>query len=354
LAASLRASLEAEEQERVRIREQLFEDRLAQQAKLLETLTRELSARNRDAVELQGRLTALKVEQETAVLRAVAEARENTRQEQLLRADQEAREKYQAELDALRLKQAELEKQRDDARQAAEDLRRRMDQGSQQLQGEALEIVLERELHNRFPSDGVHPIAKGVHGADVLQTVVAPDGRTCGSITWETKNAQNWNARWLEKVRKDMISGKSEFGVLVSTSLPDHIRHFGQVEGIWVCDLTALAGLAMVLRQHVVSLAYARLSADGRDQKMSVLYQYLTGPEFRERVNSVLQTFIQMQSTLDREKRAVTSLWNAREKQIEGVLTSVSGMYGDLQGIIGANSLPTIPVLDLQMGLELE
>ncbi len=343
-----------EEHERSQIRERLFEERFQQQNSLLQNLTDQLSQKSREGVELLAKVTQLQVEKEAAIAQAICETRENLGRESARQADQAAREKYQTELDTLRLKQAELEKQRDDARLAAEDLRRRMEQGSQQLQGEALELILERELHTRFPTDGVHAIAKGVHGADVLQTVVATGGRTCGTITWETKNAQNWNQRWLEKVRKDMIAGKSEFGVLVSTSLPDGVRHFEQIEGIWVCDLTALPGLATVLRQQVISLAYARLSAEGRDQKMNVLYQYLTGPEFRERVNAILQTFIQMQLALEREKRAISSHWNAREKQIDGVLNSVSGMYGDLQGIIGANSLPTIPVLDLQLGLNLD
>jgi hypothetical protein len=340
--------------ERAQIRERLFEERSKQQGELIHNLADQIAQRSREGVELQAKVAYLQAEKEAAVAQAVAEAKESLRREIAGQADQSARERWQGELDALRLKQVELEKQRDDARQAAEDLQRRMKQGSQELQGEALELVLERELKTRFPNDEVVGIAKGMHGADVLQRVLAPEGRICGSITWETKNAQNWNSRWLEKVRKDMIAAKSEFGVLVATVLPESVRHFEQIDGIWVCDLTALPGLATVLRHQVTSLAFARTSAEGRDQKMNVLYQYLTGPEFRERVNAVLQTFVQMQAGLEREKRAISSQWNTREKQIDGVLSSLSGMYGDLQGIIGANSLPTIPVLDLDRNPELD
>jgi hypothetical protein len=349
----VRRQAQEDENTRASVRERLWQERFEQQSKLLENLTGQLSERSREGVELLGKVAVLQAEKDAAVARAISDTKANFGPEIARQAEQTAREKYQTELDGLKLKQVELEKQRDDARQAAEDLQRRMEQGSQQLQGEALELVLERELRTRFPLDHVVSVAKGMHGADVLQTVVGTDGRSCGTITWETKNAQNWNPRWLEKVRKDMIAGKSEFGVLVSTVLPPPVRHFEQMDGIWVCDLTALSGLATVLRHQVISLAYARSSADGRDQKMNVLYRYLTGPEFRERVNAVMQIFIQMQATLEREKRAISSQWSIREKQIDGVLDSLGGMYGDLQGIIGSSSLPSIPVLDIETNPEL-
>jgi hypothetical protein len=145
-----------------------------------------------------------------------------------------------------------------------------------------------------------------------------------------------------------MIANKSEFGVLVSTVLPPGVNHFGLIEGLWVCDLTVWPILASTLRQQLMALTFARLSAQGRDTKMEILYRYLTGPEFRERVNAILRTFVGMQEQLEKEKRALIKQWGAREKQIETVINGLSGMYGDLQGIIGSASLPEISSLKLE------
>jgi hypothetical protein len=262
-------------------------------------------------------------------------------------AEKALSEKFEQELEALRLKQKELEKQRDDAKQVADELRRRMGQGSQQAQGEALELTLEAELACRFPTDRMEPIANGAYGADILHVIIMPDGRNCGSITWETKNAQSWNNKWLEKLRKDVINSKSEFGVLVSTVLPDGVKYFEQIDGMYVCSLSVWFAVAAMLRQQVINLAFARASAEGRDQKMDVVYRYLTGPEFRERVNAIIQTFVGMQDQLSKEKRALMKHWSRREKQIQTVLNGLSGMYGDLQGIIGTASLPEIETLEI-------
>lgn len=349
--AELKTQLEAALRQELEARAEVREKELREQNKLLQErlgdIRDQLAKASQSEVRLKESLDRLKIEREAAIEKAVADARETVRTEATLQAERSFREKFSGELEKLRLKQAELEKQRDDALRTAEELKRRMEQGSQQAQGEVLELALERELPIRFPTDQITPVTKGVYGADVLQTVLSPSGQICGSITWETKNAQNWNSKWIDKLRQDMIANKSEFAVLVTTVLPPEIRHFGQLDGIWVCDLSSWPGLATVLRLQVLNLAAARASAEGRDQKMNILYKYLTGPEFRERVNAVMQTFIQMQDQLNREKRAITKHWSRREKQTQAVLDGISGMYGDLQGIIGKASLPEIQTLEL-------
>ena len=344
---AIRLAAKSEEAQKARIREQAFEEEAEAQARLIDEIRRQLSEKNAAEFNLKQSIEALRAEQNLAVAKAVAGARELSRIEARSLAEKTLGEKFEQELESLRLKQKELEKQRDDAKQAADELRRRMEQGSQQAQGEALELTLEAELAFRFPTDRVEPIANGAYGADILHTIIMADGRNCGSITWETKNAQSWNGKWLEKLRKDVISSKSEFGVLVSTVLPEGVKYFDQVDGMYVCSLSVWFAVATMLRQQVINLAFARASAEGRDQKMDVVYRYLTGPEFRERVNAIIQTFVGMQDQLSKEKRALMKHWSRREKQIQTVLNGLSGMYGDLQGIIGTASLPEIETLEI-------
>jgi hypothetical protein len=337
-----------EELRRAKIREQILKDQMDGQTQLIQEIRNRLTEKNAAEINLKQSIEELKLSHQEALLKASTDARQAAAAEALQKAELEMKQRFDEELESLRLKQRELEKQRDDAKLVAEELRRRMAQGSQQTQGEVLELILERELANRFGSDRIEPISKGVFGADVVQHVLSAEGRLCGSITWETKNAQNWNPKWLEKLRSDMIANKSEFGVLVSTILPEGVNHFGLVDGLWVCDLTLWPILASTLRQQLMALTFARLSAQGRDTKMEILYRYLTGPEFRERVNAILRTFVGMKEQLEREKRALIKQWAAREKQIETVIDGLSGMYGDLQGIIGSASLPEIASLKLE------
>jgi hypothetical protein len=344
---AIRQAAQSEESQRARIREQAFQEQMAAQARLIEEMRKQLSDKSAAEFDLKQSIEALKAEQNLALAKAAADARQLSRIEAMSVAEKTLGEKFEQELETLRLKQKELEKQRDDAKQAADELRRRMEQGSQQAQGEALELTLEAELAFRFPTDRVEPIANGAYGADILHTIITADGRNCGSITWETKNAQSWNSKWLEKLRMDVISSKSEFGVLVSTALPEGVKYFDQIDGMYVCSLSVWFAVATMLRQQIINLAFARASAVGRDQKMDVVYRYLTGPEFRERVNAIIQTFVGMQDQLHQEKRALMKHWGRREKQIQGVLNGLSGMYGDLQGIIGTASLPEIETLEI-------
>ena len=345
--AAIRRTAQSEEAQKAKIREEAFQEQAAAQTRLIEDIRCQLSEKSAAEFNLRQSIEVLKAEQGLALAKAAADARELSRIEARISAEQTLGEKFEQELESLRLKQKELENQRDDAKQVADELRRRMEQGSQQAQGEALELTLEAELAFRFPTDRVEPIANGAHGADILHSIIMADGRNCGSITWETKNAQSWNSKWLEKLRTDVISSKSEFGVLVSTALPEGVKYFDQQDGMYVCSLSVWFAVATMLRQQIINLAFARASAEGRDQKMNVVYRYLTGPEFRERVNAIIQTFIGMQDQLNKEKRALMKHWSRREKQIQTVLNGLSGMYGDLQGIIGTASLPEIETLEI-------
>ena len=247
--------------------------------------------------------------------------------------------------DSLRLKVTEKEEQILSMQRQIEELRRRAEQGSQQLQGEVLELQLESLLVSRFPIDVLEPVAKGEFGGDVLQRVLGPTGQICGAILWETKRTKNWSDGWLPKLRSDQRTAKAELALLVSEALPKGVESFELIDGIWVTHPRFAIPVASVLRQSLIELAAARLSQDGQLTKAEQVYEYLTGPRFRHRVEAIVERFSEMQNDLNRERKATMRLWAKREVQIQGVIDSTVGMYGDLQGIAG-RAMQEIPALE--------
>lgn len=216
-----------------------------------------------------------------------------------------------------------------------EELKRRAEQGSQQQQGEVMELQLESVLASKFPFDTIEPVPKGDHGGDVIQRVVGPNAQGCGAILWESKRTKNWSDGWLTKLREDQRAAKAEIAVIVSQALPKDVETFAPIDGVWVVGPKAALPLAMVLRQSLIELTAARKSAEGQQTKMELVYQYLTGPRFRLRVEAMVESFSSMQEDLDRERKAILKQWAKREEQIERVMQATVGMYGDLQGIAG-------------------
>jgi len=246
------------------------------------------------------------------------------------------REKAKAEAEeGLRLKVAEKEEQIAGMQRQIEDLRRRAEQGSQQLQGEVLEMELEALLAGRFPMDVFEAVAKGEFGGDVLHRVVGPVGQPCGAILWESKRTRNWSDGWLAKLRGDQRAAKAEIALIISEALPKGVATFDLIDGIWVAHPRFAIPVAVVLRQSLIELAASRVSQEGQATKMEMVYQYLTGPRFRHRVEAIVEKFSDMQDDLNKEKKATTRLWAKREAQIQGVIEATVGMYGDLQGIAG-------------------
>lgn len=237
--------------------------------------------------------------------------------------------------DQLKLKVAEKEQTIASMQKQIEELKRKAEQGSQQLQGEVQELELEALLGARFPRDTIEPVPKGEHGGDVLQRVVGPLGQACGTILWESKRTKNWSDGWLAKLREDQRAAKAEVAILVSQALPKEIETFDLVEHVWVVHPRVAIPVATTLRQSLVDLAMARQASEGQQSKMEMLYGYLTGPRFRQRVQAIVEAFSSMQEDLDREKKAITKQWAKREEQIERVMQATVGMYGDMQGIAG-------------------
>jgi len=237
--------------------------------------------------------------------------------------------------EGLKLKVLEKEEQIASMQRQIEELRRKAEQGSQQLQGEAQELELESLLRIKFARDTIDPVPKGEFGGDVLHRVIGPLGQLCGTILWESKRTKNWSDGWLPKLRDDQRAAKAEIALLVTQVLPKGVEAFDFIDGVWVTESRCAIPVAIALRQSLVELATARQVGEGQKTKMELVYQYLTGPRFRHRVEAIVEKFEDMQSDLDKERKTMTRLWAKREEQIKGVIETTVGMYGDLQGIAG-------------------
>ena len=248
--------------------------------------------------------------------------------------------------DGLKLKVMEKDQTIASMQQKIEELKQKAEQGSQQLQGEVQELELESLLHAKFPFDSIEPVPKGEFGGDVLQRVVSPGGQASGTILWESKRTKNWSDSWLVKLREDQRTAKAEFAVLVSQALPKGVESFDVIDGVWVTSPRAALPVATVLRHTLLQVSMARQASEGQQTKTEMIYQYLTGPRFRQRVEAIVEAFSTMQEDLDRERKAIMKQWAKREEQIERVMGATVGMYGDLQGIAG-KSLQEIEGLSL-------
>jgi hypothetical protein len=259
-----------------------------------------------------------------------------------------AREKAKKDAeDEMKLKVMEAEQTIASMQKQIEDLKRRAEQGSQQLQGEVQELEIESLLSARFPRDTIQPVPKGEFGGDILHRVTGPLGQQCGTILWESKRTKNWSDGWLPKLREDQRAAKAEIAVIISQVLPKEVETFGLVDQVWIAHPKVALPVAIALRQTLIEIAGARQSSEGQQTKMEMVYRYLTGPRFRQRIQAIVEAFSSMREDLDRERKAITKQWAKREEQIDRVMQATVGMYGDLQGIAG-KTLQEIEGLEFQ------
>lgn len=319
--------------------------------KAKEEMDLELEAARHELAEARNKLkTAQKIELE---LRAERQRLEEDKERMALEVQRKLDEerakirddaRKQAE-EERRLKDAEKDKLIGDLKLQIEELRRKSEQGSQQLQGEVMEIALEEQLRREFPQDAITPVPKGIHGGDVVQVIRDGSGLECGRILWESKRTKNWNDAWLAKLRDDQRAAKAEAAVLVSAELPKDVCGFRRIEGIWATDWNCAWALASALRIGILEAAAARRAHEGRQGKMEFLYGYLSGPEFRQRIEGIVEAYVSLQKELEAEKRAMQRVWAKREKQLRRALDNTAGFYGDLQGIVG-RAMPVIESLE--------
>jgi hypothetical protein len=260
----------------------------------------------------------------------------------------EVREKAKKAAESiLTLKIKEKEEQITSMQRKIEELSRKAEQGSQQLQGEAMELSLEETLRSKFLHDSIEPVPKGEFGGDVIHRVSSPAGLSCGTILWESKRTKHWSDGWLSKLRSDQRAAKAEISILVTQTLPKDIDSFEQSDGVWVCAPQFAIPLVMALRHTLVEVANSKQFQVGQETKSEMIYQYFTGPRFRQRVSAIVESFTYMQEDIKKERKVIMKQWAKREKQIEMVMGATVGMYGDLQGIAG-QEVPEIDALELK------
>jgi hypothetical protein len=237
------------------------------------------------------------------------------------------------------LKLKELEKQLDDQKKLAEEMKRKAEQGSMQLQGEVQELALEELLRARFPFDEIGPVAKGARGADCIQTVRNNFGQECGKIIYESKRTQSFSQDWVEKLKADMRSQGAMVAVIVTQAMPKDLERFGEVNGVWVCTFAEVKALSHVLRDGLIRVFNASKSQENKGDKMHLLYDYLTSTEFSEQWKAIREGFLSMKQSIQKERDTMERLWKAREKQLEKVLLNAAHVRGSIEGIAGKDAI---------------
>lgn len=226
-----------------------------------------------------------------------------------------------------------------------EELKRKSEQGSMQLQGESQEILLEEILKENFPFDLIEEVGKGVEGADCIQVIRNNAGSICGKIIYESKRTKTWSNAWIEKLKTDKRTKAADAAILVTQAFPKDMDRFGEKEGIWLCSFAEVNSVAHLIRNGIIKVHEIQKSQEGKGDKMQMLYDYLTGIEFRGQVEAITEGFMAMKQSITKERMQMEKIWKEREKQLEKVLISTSGMYGSVKGIAGA-SIGNIPLLE--------
>jgi len=312
----------------------------------LQQLQKELSEKSKQLQELnlqKAKVAQLEREKEELFSRIKAESQiELNKQIQLERQKilKEAEEENEMKLKAKEEQLEQIKKQLDDAKRKAE-------QGSQQVQGEAQETSIEDYLQLNFKYDVIEEVSKGAFGADCIQTINTPDFQNCGKICYESKNTKSFSNDWIKKLKHDMLEANADVGVLVTAAMPKDMQRMGYIDGIWVCSYEEFKGSAALIREAIISVYKASRSQENRADKMSLLYSYFTGNEFSMQLQSIVEGFVAMQEELNKQKRSVMASWKRQQKHIDSVLLNTTNMYGSIKGIAG-NAIANVEALELE------
>ncbi len=269
---------------------------------------------------------------------------ENARKldEERKRIEEKAVKDYE---ESQRMKDKEKDMQIENLKRMLEEANRKASGVSQQVQGEVLELDLEEQLKNAFPTDSIEPVAKGVRGGDIVQVVKNSMGKIAGTILWETKRAK-WTPSWLPKLREDARKVSASSSILVSEDLPKEITSFGFVDQVLVASYQYAVSLAVIVRRGIMQTAAAKSAAESKDETLEMVYQYLQSDAFRHRIEGYVESISLMRTDLDSERRSMERIWKRREMQIMKAELSISKLSGELEGIMGS-SFPTVKPLSL-------
>lgn len=326
LRDAIKAELHSEQSEKDRLMQEELDIKTLQLKDLNKTKA-EFARLQREKDELKETLEA---EAERQMTLRLAEDREKIRKAEAARAQ---------------MNLAERDKVIDQLNQQLKEMQRKAEQGSMQLQGEVQELALEEWLANAFPLDTIEEVKKGARGADCLQIVHTRTRQHCGTIYYESKRTKGFQPNWIEKFKHDIRERSADVGVLVTESMPSEMERLGLRDGVWICTFEEFKSLSLVLRESVIRMSNAITAQDNKGDKMGMLYDFLTGNEFRLQVEAIVEGFTQMQNDLESEKRSMAGMWKKREKQIQKVLLNTTHMYGSVKGIAG-NAVQSVALLE--------
>jgi len=248
------------------------------------------------------------------------------------------------------LKDLDKDKKISDMEKLVEELKRKAQQGSMQTQGEVVEIELEKTLKQLFPTDEITEVKKGELGGDVRQVVKTQRGTVCGLILWERKRTKAWDEKWISKLKEDMRRDKAHLGIIVSEIMPkDFKKDIGERNGVWLVSKNFIEPLAALLRKNLYDVAKSKAITLNKQSKAEELYDFVTGREFIQQVESMVEIYFEMRTQITKERAASEKLWKQREMQVDGLLKGVSGIYGGMQ-LIAGTALPQVKNLELESG----
>jgi len=313
--------------------------------KIKETMAFEMKNKNNELEEVKKQNASLQ-EQLLELNKLIRQIRNEGEQKKvemekkLMAAEEKIRTEEKKKIDEeYKLKILEKDKKLTDALRMVDEYKRKLEQGSQQLQGEVLELELENVLKRDFPYDEIREVPKGIRGADIQQVVKNSYGKTVGVIVWELKRTKSWSEGWITKLKEDQRALKADIAVIVSQALPEGVTNFAIKSEVWISDYQSMMGLAIVLRDSLLKVAAVKQSVVGKQDKKEILWNYLTGIEFKQRLDAVNEAIIQREEILAKEQKWFTSKWASEKKSLELLRNNLLGMHGDLQGIMG-KSLP--------------
>ncbi|MBD0278086.1 MAG: DUF2130 domain-containing protein [Flavisolibacter sp.] len=333
LQQQLRRSIAADYENQMRLLKQNAEENeeklKAARQKELEFLKKEQELKNK--------------EQELEIVVQKKLLQERTHLTELIRREEAQRVSVKEE--EYQFKMKELQMQLEEQRRLVEEMKRKADQGSMQLQGEVQEKLLEEMLRDYFPFDTVSEVGKGVEGADSILTVRNHLGVECGKIIFESKRTKTFNSAWIDKLKVDMRNQKMDVAVIVTQVYPKDFKCFGERDGVWICSFHEVIALTTALRHTIIRIAETKKGEENKGEKMQLLYSYLTSNEFRQQIEAIVESFLSLKNSITKERVQMEKIWKEREKQLERVLLSTSGLYGSIKGIAGA-SIGNIPLLE--------
>lgn len=287
--------------------------------------------------EVEIRKEADRVAHEKAVLEFEEKEAELRRQQDSieLRMKRAAMEEVEKVREEGLLKIAEVQKKLDDQKRLAEEMNRKGGQGSMQLQGEVQELAIEEFLTSTFVKDEVEEISKGIRGGDCIHIVKDNFGNECGRILYESKRTKAFSRDWIGKLKDDMRLKQASLGVIVTEAMPAELTRFGQLDGVWICSFTEFKSICFLFRYAMIKIGEVSASQQNRTSKMQILYDYLTGNDFRQKIEAICESFDEMNGDLQKDKRQAMASFAKREKQILKVMENTAALYGDVRGIAG-------------------